>query len=154
MSTVPSAPSVCPICGGTEFSQRPILWKELIEAWGLSEEERRLVDRQQGFCCGACGASLRSMTMAAAILREFGSRLLFREFVRRDPATSRLSLIEINEAGDLTPYLSQFRHYTFARYPEVDIQALPFSDDLFDVIVHGDTLEHVRVPVLALSECQ
>ena len=154
MSTVSSESFACPICGGAEFSQRQILWKELIEVWGLSEKERQLVERQQGLCCDACGANLRSMTMAAAILREFGSRLLFQEFVRKDRAARRLSLIEINEAGDLTPYLSQFRHYTFARYPEVDIQALPFSDDLFDVIVHGDTLEHVRDPVLALRECE
>jgi SAM-dependent methyltransferase len=154
VSAVSSVPFGCPICGSAKFYQKEILWKELIEAWGLSEEERRLVDRQQGLCCGECGASLRSMTMAAAMLREFGSHRLFREFVTKDPVAERLSLIEINEAGDLTPYLSQFRHYTFARYPEVDIQALPFGDDLFDVIAHGDTLEHVPDPVLALRECR
>ncbi len=147
-------PPACPVCGGSEFCQAPVVWKELIGAWELSEEDVRLIDRQQGFRCISCGSNLRSMTVASAILREFDSPGSFREFVKKDQVAMRLSLIEFNEAGTLTPYLSQFRHYTFVRYPEVDMQAVPFSDEAFDIIVHSDTLEHIADPVRALRECR
>jgi ubiquinone/menaquinone biosynthesis C-methylase UbiE len=40
-----------------------------------------------------------------------------------------------------------------AKYPEVDLQALPYSDATFDLVVHSDTLEHVENPEVALTEC-
>ena len=63
-------------------------------------------------------------------------------------------LLEINEAGQLTPYLSRFRYYGLAKYPDVDMQRLPYTENTFDIIVHSDTLEHVPQPILALQECR
>jgi SAM-dependent methyltransferase len=148
-----SAPFSCPVCRGDRFAQHQVLWPELIEAWELSEDEVGLVERQQGFSCASCGSNLRSMTMAAAMLREFGSGRLFRDFVERDSAARKLRLLEINAAGQLSPYLSRFRRHTFAQYPDIDIQAMPYADGSFDLVVHGDTLEHVPEPVAALREC-
>jgi ubiquinone/menaquinone biosynthesis C-methylase UbiE len=43
--------------------------------------------------------------------------------------------------------------HVFGAYPHIDMQALPYSDGSFDVVVHSDTLEHVHDPILALAEC-
>ena len=53
----------------------------------------------------------------------------------------------------MTQYLKQIRGHTLAKYPDVDIQNLPYGDSTFDIVVHSDTLEHVPDPVLALKEC-
>ena len=48
--------------------------------------------------------------------------------------------------------LSQFKNYTFAEYPEVDLHKLPYDDESFDLVVHSDTLEHVTDPTLAMHQ--
>lgn len=139
----------CPCCGGAQFTQTPILWPELVEAWELSAEEAAYIDRQQGFACLTCGSNLRSMTLAAALLGSLGI-----EGTLREPLGSvdHLRVLEINQAGSLTPFLSAWPKHTLVRYPEVDMQAMPFADGSFDIVVHSDTLEHVADPLLGLSE--
>jgi SAM-dependent methyltransferase len=61
--------------------------------------------------------------------------------------------LEINEAGSLSPTLRQLPGCTSSSYPEIDMQALPFVDGRFDLVIHSDTLEHVQFPVRALAEC-
>jgi SAM-dependent methyltransferase len=62
-------------------------------------------------------------------------------------------ILEINEAGTLSPWLARLAGHRLVRYPEVDMARLPFHDRAFDVVVHSDTLEHVREPMEALAEC-
>jgi SAM-dependent methyltransferase len=95
---------------------------------------------------------LRSLALAEAIRAFFYSKTLFKDLVVSE-AASRTSLLEINEAGNLTPFLKHFGGYVFGAYPEVDIHKLPFADDVFDLVVHSDTLEHVPNPKHALAEC-
>jgi ubiquinone/menaquinone biosynthesis C-methylase UbiE len=70
------------------------------------------------------------------------------------PQVMGLEILEINEAGMLSPMLRNFPRYVFGAYPEVDIHRLPYKDDSFDLVVHSDTLEHVIDPVHALTECR
>jgi tRNA (mo5U34)-methyltransferase len=65
-----------------------------------------------------------------------------------------LRILEVNEAGSLTPFLARARGHRLARYPDVDIHALPFAEGSFDLVVHSETLEHVLRPVAALAECR
>jgi 2-polyprenyl-3-methyl-5-hydroxy-6-metoxy-1,4-benzoquinol methylase len=65
-----------------------------------------------------------------------------------------LRILEVNEAGTLTPLLSRSPRHRLVRYPEIDVHALPFPDGSFDLVVHSDTLEHVERPVRALAECK
>jgi SAM-dependent methyltransferase len=146
----PNAP-VCGVCGGTEFSDRHVLWPGLIKEWQLSPAEVDYVDRQQGTTCNKCGSNLRSIALANAIRAHLQDKSLLHEIVERETAKS---ILEINEAGSLSPILRRFNGHILAAYPEVDIHRLPYVDSSFDLVVHSDTLEHVDNPAHALAECR
>lgn len=139
----------CPCCGNTTFEKIDILWPDLIKAWELKKPEIAQINRQQGLSCSACHSNLRSMTLAAAIMKCYGFRGNLQQFTKK---YKKLRVLEVNEAGHLNPFLKELRHHTLASYPEVDIMELPYDDNLYDLIVHSDTLEHVTQPVRALQE--
>lgn len=133
---------------------RPALWPELVAEWDLAPEEVSYIDRQQGFRCKRCRSNLRSMTLALAIMRSQGYDGLFKWFVRSIGRIGRLRILEINDAGQLTRWLKRIRGHVLVSYPAVDMQKLPYGDELFDLVVHSDTLEHVPDPMQGLKECQ
>lgn len=142
----------CACCGHKYFQQETVLWRSLITEWELTAEEVSQIDRQQGYRCLKCGANLRSMALAFAIMRCFGQSGQFDVFVRKRSFRS-IRLLEVNGAGDISQYLSTCRHRTLVSYPDVDIMSLPFASGTFDLVVHSDTLEHVENPISALMEC-
>lgn len=142
----------CSVCGGTSFHFDPVLWDELVAAWQLSDEERQYIDRQQGECCTQCGANLRSIALAKAIRRALGMTGWLQQEVKRR-RYRRIRILELNEAGMVTSLLACMPGRVFGHYPEVDMQAMPYPSDTFDLVVHSDTLEHVPDPVQALREC-
>ncbi len=144
---------LCTVCGGTDFQDSAILWDELAAQWQLSPAERSYIDRQQGTKCVHCGANLRSIALANAIRSALGTTDTLQSFVSAS-RSSNLSLLEINEAGSLSPTLRLLPGHVFASYPAIDIHALPYPDDQFDLVVHSDTLEHVSQPIRALAECR
>jgi SAM-dependent methyltransferase len=143
----------CGICGGTGFRHQPVLWDRLITEWQLSPDEAGYIDRQQGESCLQCGSNLRSIALANALRAYLGTTELLR-VAAASPVFRDLSVLEINEAGHLTPVLRSFTRYVYGAYPQVDIHALPYADGAFDVVIHSDTLEHVKNPVHALTECR
>jgi SAM-dependent methyltransferase len=146
--------SQCPVCGGSAFTSRKILWPELVHEWQLAPHEAAYVDEQQGLACCGCGCNLRSMTLAAALMQALRFEGTFEDFCASSEPAGTHRLLEINEAGNLTPYLRRFRNYTPARYPEFDMQRMhEHGDRSIDIIVHSDTLEHVPDPEQALREC-
>lgn len=144
----------CPVCGGRTFKRQAVLWDELVAAWELSEAQRAYVDDQQGLCCLGCECNLRSMTLAAAISRTFDLNGPLARSCESDERLRRCRTLEINEAGNLTPFLSKLPRYTLAKYPEYDIHDLNISTATLDLVVHSDTLEHVHDSVRALQECR
>jgi len=142
----------CAVCGGTQFTDKAVLWDALAEGWGLTPAERRLVDRQQGTCCTGCGGNLRSLALADAILAECGWSGTLEEFVVSEQAKP-LRLLEVNEAGSLSSTLRKLPGHVFGAYPDLDMQAMHFEGGTFDLVVHSDTLEHVPDPIRALREC-
>lgn len=143
----------CSVCDGRVFASQRVLWPELISDWQLSDEEVAYIDRQQGETCVDCGSNLRSVALANAIRAFLGADACLAKVVK-SMGRGAISLLEINEAGSLTPYLQKLGKYTFGKYPEVDIHNLPYVEGSFDLVVHSDTLEHVLNPIHALKECQ
>lgn len=139
----------CAICAGTQFQDHTILWPELIHAWEISEKETAYINQQQGTNCCQCGSNIRSGALAKALCVTLQHQGTLEQLIRTQPT---VSILEINEAGMLHPWLSQFPNYVFGTYPECDLMALPFGDASFDIIIHSDTLEHVSNPQRALAE--
>lgn len=140
---------ICPCCGGQEFEQETILWQELIDVWQLSKEEVDYINRQQGLKCRQCGANLRSMTLAGAIMSCYEFHGNFERFTSK---FKKLKVLELNEAGYLNKHLKEMPNHELASYPEVKMENLPHNNESFDLIVHSDTLEHVDGPVQSLKE--
>jgi SAM-dependent methyltransferase len=151
--TVNALPERCVCCGCGTFEGASVLWPELVEAWELTAREVEYVDLQQGWHCTACASNLRTMVLARAIVRVRGGAEPLTVFLRTAEA-QRLRILEINEAGSLTQFLTALPHHVIVRYPEVEMHRLPFPPGSFDVVCHSDTLEHVEDPVGALRECR
>jgi SAM-dependent methyltransferase len=143
---------ICAVCGGTTFSDRAVIWDALAEGWRLTPEERAMVDRQQGTCCTKCGGNLRSVALAEAILGVYDASETLEAFTS-GPSAAEIRVLEINEAGTLSPVLARLPLHVMAAYPAVDMRAMPYGNGSFDLIVHSDTLEHVPNPERALAEC-
>lgn len=139
----------CKVCGCTQFTQRKILWDTLVEGWELTPEEESIIERQQGYYCDRCNSNLRSNALAFAIQMVTGHGGVFYSFPKRRPW---LKVLEVNEAGSLHQVLKTHHRLTFAQYPAVDFQALPYADDSYDLLIHSDTLEHIPDPLTALRE--
>jgi SAM-dependent methyltransferase len=140
----------CPVCGGTDFLESTVLWTELINAWQLSEDEIKYINRQQGFHCKQCHNNLRTMALSTAILREFRFQGTLDEFCQSAIA---IDILEINTAGNLTPFLNKLSSHRLIEYPQFDMLNLDIESESVDLTIHSDTLEHVPNPERALSEC-
>jgi SAM-dependent methyltransferase len=143
----------CHVCGGSDFAGRNVLWEDLIRQWQLAPDEAAYIDRQQGLHCRRCGNNLRSMALALAIVRACGFRGTLAE-LSVSPGAEKLRILEINNAGGLTPVLQRFPGHRLVAYPQFDMMALDIPDRSFDLVVHSDTLEHVEQPVTGLAECR
>src|SRR5579864_2372939 len=121
----------CTVCGGNEFVHDRVLWDGLIAEWQLGPDEVDYIDRQQGTHCISCGANLRAVALANAIRASVGTSLALCDFVVTSMAQP-IGLLEINEAGSLSPVLRRLPGHTLACYPEVDMHALPYPAATFD----------------------
>jgi SAM-dependent methyltransferase len=143
---------ICSCCGSNRINYQDVLWEGLINEWRISNHEVEYINRQQGLHCQDCGSNLRSMALAIAIMRCFGYSGLFKDFVK-EKEFQKLEILEINEAGNLTQFISKMSGHQLQRYPELDMMNIKFADMSFDLVVHSDVLEHIKYPVRGLSEC-
>lgn len=140
----------CPACGGEEFSESPVLWPELINAWQLSKYEAEYINRQQGFHCVQCKNNLRTMGLTSAILREYNFQGKLGEFCR---SSNHVKVLEVNTTGNLTSFFNNMSGHKLIEYPQFDLENLAIESESYDLVVHSDTLEHISNPERALSEC-
>jgi SAM-dependent methyltransferase len=143
----------CVVCGSEELHYIEELPAALVREWNLSADEAAYVNRQQGLQCVRCGSTLRCMALATALIRHCGATGTFAAF-STSSAAPQLRVLEINEAGGVSPFLAQWPGRVLVEFPEVDMQQLPHADATFDLVVHSDTLEHVPDPVRGMAECR
>lgn len=144
---------VCSICGSTGFTPQKVLWPELIAAWQLTAEEAAYINDQQGCTCDSCGSNLRMVALGTALRDAWSTALTIRSYVSQIEAR-RVRILDLNGAGPLSDALAELPNYVRADFPQVDMQALPYANDSFDIVMHSDTLEHIERPILALEECK
>ena len=142
----------CCVCGSSEFGFAEVLWPALISEWQLSPIEADYINRQQGFHCVTCRNNLRALALADAILKSYSFSGTLAQFVESNLGKT-LKVLEINEAGNLSPFLQRLPYHRLVRYPKFDMLNLEIESDSIELIVHSDTLEHVPDPVRGLSEC-
>ena len=152
MDEVSQSLKVCPACGYNRFTYQEILWPELIEEWGLSPDEVRYTNLQQGLWCADCKNNLRAMTLAAAVTSAFGFTGSLKDFCQNDAGIRQLTVIEINQAKNLSLFLQALPKYALHSFPQLDMQRMSFADESIDLILHSDTLEHVADSKAALEE--
>ena len=145
--------SSCCCCGSDRFKDNKVLWKKLIDDWQLAQYEIDYINQQQGLCCLDCGANIRSIALAASLMKLLGFQGLLKDFIQ-DDSFHKLQILEINKAGTLTSWLLQLPGHRLIEYPEYDMMSLPFRSSSFDIVIHSDTLEHVEHPIRGLSECR
>ena len=139
MSGRNSQDNVCQLCGHDRFVHDDVLWPELIEAWQLTAGELAYINIQQGTRCERCGANVRSQALARALLLvlaasatlDLGASPTLDDWVKAD-VHAGTRLLEVNEAGALTPWLSRCPGYVPARYPECDLTRLPHASESFE----------------------
>lgn len=142
----------CSICGNDAFSQHSVLWPELIQEWQLSPLEAEYVERQQGMRCDKCSSNLRGVALGHAIRKTLKTEITLADWAKTEPAKD-VGVLDMNGTA-ISSLFNRLPKYVRADYPEVDMQALPFVDASFDLVVHSDTLEHVPNPIHALVECR
>lgn len=143
----------CFICGANVFGYNEVLCSELIVDWQLNEDQTEYVNIQQGCYCQNCGSNVRTILLAKAIIEYFQYHGTLLELLGKEGELNKLSFLEINEAGNLSKYLSQLPNHRLLSYPEIDIMNINMPDCSVDCILHSDTLEHIADSVLALQEC-
>jgi SAM-dependent methyltransferase len=143
----------CQVCGQGRFVHDDVLWPDLVQAWQLSPAEVEYINVQQGTRCERCGANIRSQALARALIHATGGAGPLEHWLQQ-AAARKSRMLEINEAGTLSPWLARLARREIARFPECDMMRLPYPAGAFDLVVHSDTLEHVSDPALALRECR
>lgn len=144
--------SLCPVCGNNKYKYQEVLWPELIEDWQLKPHEVYYINKQQGLVCTKCGSNLRSMALANAVLNSWNYKGTLIQFSGTRIARE-LNILEINEAGNLTPIFENIPGHKLINFPAYDMTSLNLETGMYDLVVHSDTLEHIKNPLQGLVEC-
>jgi O-antigen biosynthesis protein len=135
----------CPVCGQRNAHFRPLA-SFYAENWRTSGFPYSAGDFETlnvaDYACSSCGASDRDRLCALWLARN----------VRR-----RASLLDVGPSAPLSGFLRPRFDYTSLDTltdadVNADVQALPFADGSFDMVLCSHVLEHVRDDRLALRE--
>jgi hypothetical protein len=63
---------------------------------------------------------------------------------------TNLKALEINSLATYSPK-EFFSVYDEVIYPQIDMTAMPYPDESYDVVLHSDTLEHIPDPIKGLQ---
>jgi SAM-dependent methyltransferase len=151
---------ICTVCG---IETRMIFnsWaidKELLIGWNDEEAARDYLYRESMFCSN-CNSSYRVRRLAYEIVNEFNPSAISLKNLLSTESFQRLSVLEINEIGSfgsMHKFLKTLPNCITTLYIEdgafgkmldgksiQNLENLTFEDNVFDLVIHSDTLEHV-----------
>lgn len=142
----------CVHCQGRTFKHSRVITDELAKTWELNQSERNWFDDREGNFCQNCRMSKRV-------------RMLLWSARRLYPDLQPLHILHLNQINGLTPPLSIATQLVETTYipssplganvgglSNQDLTRLTFDDDLFDLVIHAETLEHLHNYEQALNE--
>lgn len=123
LAAQPPSP-LCWVCSTNgQFSWKPIIGNVLAFQWKLDRQQLATINIQQGHDCIKCGQSLRVRALARAIVHALDADIPLASAVG---SVAGLRVLEINPAGGLSAYLNSADTHQLTRYPEVNMEKLPF----------------------------
>jgi len=142
----------CIYCSGKTFERLRIIDDDLARTWELSPREREWFDEREGTRCQNCRMSKRVRMLLWSI------RKLYPDF-------NPLHILHLNQTNELSKVFSEVRSLTETEYnadrelgaeingvSNQDMCRLTFDSNLFDLVLHSETLEHILDYEQALSE--
>ncbi len=149
----------CSNCGESlEYKHVYPVDRDLAETWELSSGYLHLFNEREGLICVHCGVNKRAQSLAQAVLVSkygFGASSL-KDWVK-EANKRNLKVCELNSCHELHKTLKFLKKLTYAEYgtkTEQNIEKLTYSDSMFDLVLHSETLEHVNDPGAAMDECR
>jgi SAM-dependent methyltransferase len=153
------ANTYCSNCGSTSgYEYVYPIDPSLEKTWQISTELTSLFNAREGSLCIDCGASIRAQGLAKAILDSkygFGAKNL-KEWVNK-ANKNKLKVCELNSCHKLHDTLIKLNNLTYSEYgtdSQQDVENLTYEDNIFDLVLHSETLEHVSNPGTAMDECR
>lgn len=156
-------PNLCPACGRrTRLRKSQVIGRELSHSWELSPQLDRWFDQREGVRCTNCSNSLRTRQLASVIVdqlsQKIGTSAADLRSLCNNPKASKLTVAEINSSGGLHQFLALLPGLHYSEYgglpgvPSEDLACLSYSNDMFDLVLTSDTLEHVPDLPTSLAE--
>lgn len=164
---------LCIVCGNLnkKWIFKKIISNELAKQWKLTQEVRLKLDQRESNFCPKCGNSSRTRTLAQALMQQIQYKGIenFSQWINKTN-NEKLKIAEINACGKLHKFLSKNKNIAYSEYPssrlitriintlrnilKEDITQLTYPDNLFDIVLHSEVLEHVPDIDKAITECR
>jgi SAM-dependent methyltransferase len=157
----------CIICGTVNdtWIYREILNGDLSSAWELSDEQVVKINMRESSFCSFCLNGARTRALAKGIMKavNFPGAALFTDWIS-EANKRNYKVAEINSCNKLHDSLAKLDNLSFSEYhhdanskvndiPNENILHLTYPDNLFDVVLHSETLEHVPDFKKSLADC-
>lgn len=170
----------CIVCGyvTTKWIYKEIIADDLARSWKLSTSQIRKFNLRESQFCPTCKNSFRIRALAEGIIKVFPFEgvTYLEEWIKR-AEKSGLKVAEINTCGNLHKSLKKLHGFIYSEYfPKLsegslllklrrlwhrlrhnvthqDIMHLTYTSNMFDLVIHSETLEHIRYVDKAMEEC-
>lgn len=144
---------ICSACGGFgPFEFRQVIEASLAKQWRLDGEKRRLMSARESMYCAFCGSSYRLRSLARAVMIEFfpGKPQYDLRQAVNEGMFNNVDVAEINSSGLLHQFLKDIPDLHYSEFgskdpniPDENLTKLTYMDNMFDLVLTSDTIEHV-----------
>ena len=170
----------CIVCNHVTNSwiYKEVISDDLARSWKLSSSQTHKFNLRESDLCPTCKNNFRVRSLAEGIMKVFpfeGINCL-QDWVKK-AEEAQLKIAEINTCGNLHKTLKKLSGLMYSEYyPDLsdsgkllklrrllwrlrhntihqDITHLTYSDNIFDLVIHSETLEHIPDVDSAMEEC-
>lgn len=151
----------CDACGGYgPYQYKSVVTTVLARQWKLSAVQREAMNARESMACAFCGSTYRLRLLSRAI--NYWNSGNAKSSLLQNIESGKfddLKVAEINSCGVLHDILKKIPHLKYSEYgstdtsvPDEDLQSLSYGNNMFDMVLTSDVLEHVPDVDRALKE--